>query len=146
MGRKDANPPAAPTMRRHAALETATLLRRLAYEVSRASKSGGEGAVHDLRVAIRRLAQCLRVFDQFFPHGKARKLRRALKEMVDLASEVRDRDVATELLAKAKIAPESGLQQRLLEERNAARRALVTELKRWVRNNSSRKWRSALEI
>lgn len=146
MGRKDANPAAAPTMRRHAALETATLLRRLAYEVSRASKSGGEGAVHDLRVAIRRLAQCLRVFDQFFPRGKTRKLRRALKEMVDLASEVRDRDIATELLAKAKIGPESGLQRRLLEERNAARRALVTELKRWVRNNSSRKWRSALEI
>jgi hypothetical protein len=66
--------------------------------------------------------------------------------MVDLASEVRDRDIAAELLSKAKIGPDSAIERRLLDERNTARRALVTELKHWVRSNSSRKWRSALEI
>ncbi len=134
------------TLRRHALQQTATLLRRLAYEAGRASKSPDAASVHDLRVAIRRLTQCLRVFHQFFPRGKARKIRRALKEMVDLASEVRDRDIAAGLLARAKIAPESDLPRRLLEERGAAQRVLVTELKQWTRSNSSRKWRSLLEL
>ena len=139
-------PGAAPTLRRHACQQTAILLRRMAYEAGRASKSADATSVHDLRVAIRRLSQCLLVFRQFFPPGKARKIRKALKEMVDLASEVRDRDIARELLVNAKIAPESALPRRLLEERGAARRALVTELKQWTRSNSSRKWRSLLDL
>jgi CHAD domain-containing protein len=114
--------------------------------MGRTAKSGDTEAVHDLRVAIRRLAQCLRVFEQFFPRDKTRKIRRALKEMVDLASEVRDRDVALALVASAKIAPKSELPRRLAEDRRAAQLALVTELKQWIRSNLSRKWRSALEM
>lgn len=146
MGQNEPDAAPAPTLRRHAFQQTANRLRRLAYEVGRASKSSDTESVHDLRVAIRRLAQCLRVFEQFFPHGKTRKIRRALKEMADLASEVRDRDVATALLVKARIAPESELPRRLAEGRRSAQRALVTELKQWTRGNSSRKWRSLLEL
>jgi CHAD domain-containing protein len=102
--------------------------------------------VHDLRVAIRRLAQCLRVFGQFFPRRETRRIRRALKEMVDLASEVRNRDIAAELIARAKIGPESELPRRLAQERGAAHKVLVMELKQWARSNSSRKWRSLLEL
>lgn len=138
--------PPPPTLRRHASLQTANRLRRLAYEVGRAAKSGGSASVHDLRVAIRRLSLCLRVFEQLFPHGKTRKIRRALKEMVDLASQVRNRDVALALLAKAKLPASSELPRRLAEERRAAHGALVTELKQWTRSNLSRKWRSALEL
>jgi CHAD domain-containing protein len=146
MGRKEARAAPAPTLRRHASQLTANRLRRLAYEVGRAAKSSDAESVHDLRVAIRRLAQCLRVFEQLFPGDKTRKIRRALKGMADLASEVRDRDVAAALLGKAKIAPESELPRRLAEERRAAQRALVTELKQFVRSNLSRKWRSVLEL
>ena len=146
MGRKEPDAAPAPTLRRHAFQQTANRLRRLAYEVGRASKSGDTESIHDLRVSIRRLAQCLRVFEQFFPHGKTRKIRRTLKDMADLASAVRDRDVAAALLAKAKIAPESELPRRLAEGRRAAQRALVTELKQFTRSNLSRKWRSLLEL
>jgi hypothetical protein len=66
--------------------------------------------------------------------------------MADLASEVRDRDVAAALLVKAAIAPEAELPLRLAEGRRTALRALVTELKQWTRSNLSRKWRSALEL
>ena len=114
--------------------------------MGRAAKSADSDAVHDLRVAIRRLAQCLRVFEQFFPRDRTRKIRRALKQMVDLASEVRDRDVALVLVSKAKIAPKSELPRRLADDRRSAQRALVTELKQWIRGNLSRKWRSALEL
>jgi CHAD domain-containing protein len=146
MGRKEPPAAPAPTLRRHAEQLAQNRLRRLAYAVGRAAKSGDAEAVHDLRVAIRRLAQCLKVFEQFFPRDKTRKIRRALKEMVDLASEVRDRDVALTLVAKAKIAPKSELPRRLADDRRAARQVLVTGLKQWIRNNLSRKWRSALEL
>ena len=146
MGRKEPQAAPAPTLRRHAAQLAANRLRRLAYAVGRAAKSADSDAVHDLRVAIRRLAQCLRVFEQFFPRDRTRKIRRALKQMVDLASEVRDRDVALVLVSKAKIAPKSELPRRLADDRRSAQRALVTELKQWIRGNLSRKWRSALEL
>jgi hypothetical protein len=86
------------------------------------------------------------VFEQFFPRDKTRKIRRALKQMVDLASEVRDRDVALALVAEAKIAPKSELPRRLADDRRAAQAVLVTELKQWIGSNLSRKWRSALEL
>ncbi|HXN49566.1 MAG TPA: CHAD domain-containing protein [Bryobacteraceae bacterium] len=146
MGRKEPTAAPAPTLRRHVAQLAQNRLRRLAYAVGRTAKSADTEAVHDLRVAIRRLAQCLRVFEQFFPRDKTRKIRRALKEMVDRASEVRDRDVALALVASAKIAPKSDLPRRLADDRRAAQLVLVTELKQWIRGNLSRKWRSALEM
>jgi len=146
MGRKEQPAAPAPTLRRHAAQLAQNRLRRLAYAVGRAAKSADAEAVHDLRVAIRRLAQCLRVFEQFFPRDKTRKIRRALREMVDLASEVRDRDIALALVAAAKIAPKSELPRRLADDRRAAQQVLVTELKQWIRSNLSRKLRTALEL
>jgi len=146
MGRKEPSAAPAPTLRRHALQLAQNRLRRLAYAVGRTAKSGDTEAVHDLRVAIRRLAQCLRVFEQFFPRDRTRKIRRALKEMVDLASKVRDRDIALALVAKARISPKCELPRRLADDRRAAQLALVTELKQWIRSNLSSKWRSALEM
>jgi CHAD domain-containing protein len=146
MGRKKPDADAATPVRRYASQQTATLLRRLAYEAGRTAKSGDAASVHDLRVAIRRLAQCLRVFDQFFRRGVTKKIRRALKELADVASEVRNRDVARALVAKAKLEPECGLERRLAEERGRAQRELAAKLREWTRSDRSRKWRSALDL
>jgi CHAD domain-containing protein len=129
------------TMRRQAMQQTATLLRRLAYDAGRASKSGGADSVHDLRVSIRRLAQCLQVFGQYFPRGKTKKIREKLKEIIDLASEVRNRDVAVALIGE-----ESNLTPLLARERREASRLLTAALKRWTQRDSYRKWRSRLEL
>jgi CHAD domain-containing protein len=138
--------PSAVPLRRHAAQQTATLLRRLAYEVGRASGSSGAGTVHDLRVSVRRLAQCLQVFAQFFPRAKAKRIRARLKRMLDEASEVRNRDVAAALLAKAGVAPEAALALELARERREAARQLTADLRHWMRRHSFRKWRSWLEL
>lgn len=138
--------PSAVSIRRHGLQQTATLLRRLAYNVGRASKSSGAGPVHDLRVSIRRLAQCLQVFAQFLPRAKAKRIRGRLKRMLDEASEVRNRDVAAALLAKAGVAPDSPLALELARERREAARQLTVALKHWMRRNSFRKWRSRLEL
>src|SRR5690242_18950966 len=94
-------------LRTYALQQTRTLLRRLAFQINRAGRAGDADAVHDLRVAIRRFAQCLRAFDQCYPHGHGRKIQRKLKSLMQAASAVRDRDIAMELMRTAGIAEKS---------------------------------------
>src|SRR4051812_44141846 len=82
-------------------LQTAILLRRLAFQVSHAAKSADHEAVHDLRVAIRRLNRCLRAFSQFYPGQSWKKIRRRLRHLMDAAGDVRDRDIAANMLQEA---------------------------------------------
>ena len=99
-----------------------------------------------LRVSIRRLAQCLRVFGQFFPRERGKKIQHRLRTLMDLASAVRDIDIALELLAAARIPSDSALVQVLSEERAGAERSLVGTLERWSRHGFQEKWRSRLEL
>jgi CHAD domain-containing protein len=133
-------------VRDYAAEQTSTLLRRLAYQASRTAKLADVDAIHDLRVSIRRLAQCLRVCSQFFPRERTRKIRQKLEAVMDLASQVRDRDIAVELLAGAPPLPDSTLAQVLSDERTEAERLLVAALERWNRRSFHKKWRSRLGL
>jgi CHAD domain-containing protein len=135
-----------PTMREYAVLQTAVLLRRLAFQVNRAAKSGEAEALHDLRVAIRRFSRALRAFAQFFPGGSGKKVRRQLAHMMDSAARVRDRDIALGLLAEAGIPPRSAIVTRLATERRHASQDLLLELRRWRTRSFSRKWRGQLEL
>jgi len=132
-------------MREYARLQTAVLLRRLAFQVNRASRFGDADSIHDLRVAIRRLSQCLRVFAQFFPGGSANKVRKQLRGLMRIAGEVRDRDIAAGLLAAAGV-PRAAVVTRLEAERRAAVHDLMLEIRRWQSQGFSRKWRSRLEL
>ena len=85
-------------MREYAVLQTAILLRRLAFQVNRAAKSGEAEAIHDLRVAIRRFSRALRAFAQFFPGRSGKKVRSQLAQVMAAAASVRDLDIALELL------------------------------------------------
>lgn len=49
--------------------------------------------VHQLRVATRRANAAVRAFGEFLPRGKAKKLRRLLREIRRAAGEARDQDV-----------------------------------------------------
>ena len=81
-------------IREYAQGQASDLLRRMAFQSNRVTRVKQEETVHDLRVSIRRLTQCLRVFEQFFPQDRAKGLRRKLGDILDLASEVRNRDIA----------------------------------------------------
>ena len=129
-------------MREFALLQTAVLLRRLAFEVNRAAKNGNDMAIHDLRVAIRRFSRCLRVFAQFYPGKSWKKIRRQLADLMEAAGAVRDLDIALQLLAEAG-AP--SLDTRL-DERRRANAHLQQELRRFRTRNLFRKWRSQLEL
>jgi CHAD domain-containing protein len=130
----------------YARRQASDLLRRMAFQANRVARVKDPEVVHDLRVSIRRLTQCLRVFDEFFPGGQAKRLRRKLRGVMDLASEVRNRDIALSLLGAARIPGGSALAQGLSQERKAAERALLAGLKRWSRRDSERKWRARLGL
>jgi CHAD domain-containing protein len=133
-------------IRRHATDQASVLLRRMAYQASRTSQLQDADTIHDLRVSIRRLTECLRVFDQFFPREKAKRVRRKLDALMDLSSEVRNRDIALTLLGRAAIPAGSPLVSTLSQERDGAVQVLREALKRWSRRGFHRRWRSRLGV
>jgi len=118
-------------MREYVEEQTEKLQRKLAKEVSRAAEDASEDAVHDLRVAIRRLNRCLQVFSKLFPKRPRKEVRSRLHDLMDAAGEVRDRDIAVELLKNAGVKPDSAVLQRLADERLAAWEKLSTMLRQW---------------
>ena len=137
------------SMRAFALQQTRTLLRRLAYQVSRASRPGDPRVVDDLRAAAGRFNRCLRLFGQFLPAGKSKKVHRELKEVLDLAAAVRDCDMALELLREARIPGGSNgskLFVTLSREREEAETWLRACVRRLGRRSFSQKWRAGLRL
>jgi CHAD domain-containing protein len=133
-------------MRQYARLQTAVLLRRLAFQVHRTGLSGGADSIHDLRVAIRRLSRCLRAFAQFYPGRSWKKTRSELASLMEAAGRVRDRDITLELLGECGASPRAAIVKQLAAERDAAARDLLGEIRRWEHRDFSRKWRARLEL
>ena len=130
---------------RFASTQADKRLGRLAFEVNHALKSRNPETVHDLRVALRRFAQALRVFKPCFRGKEVRKIRRDVKRTLGLAGEVRNCDIALQLLSKSKQAKQADFLPKLASSRREAERTLVPVLKQWMERKSSRKWRVALE-
>ena len=133
-------------MRDYVRLQTGILLRRLAIQVTRTARTGNADAIHDLRVSIRRLKRCLRVFAQFYPARSWKPVLRRLAELMDACANVRDRDIAIGLLQQAGVPAASPLLRQLEGERRAAVQELRLELDRWRQSRFSRQWRVQLEI
>ena len=133
-------------MREYVRLQTGILLRSLASQVNRTARSGDAGAIHDLRVAIRRLSRCLRVFARFYPGSSWKRMRRRLADLMEACGSVRDRDIAIGLLAAAGVPAASPLLRQLDEERRAADRELRRELRRWRDGGFRRQWRARLDL
>jgi len=134
------------SIRKHALQLASVLLRRFAFEVNRTAKPGDPEAIHDLRVSIRRLTHCLRLFERFFPRGEAKEIRRDLKALMTQAAQIRNRDVAIDLLHRAGIRTASAILASMEQEREHGRRQLVESLKRWSHRGSFKKWRSRLDL
>ena len=133
-------------MREFVHQQTLILLRRFSLQVTRAARTDDPEAIHHLRVSIRRLSRCLRVFAQFYPGRGWKKFRRHLKELMDACGRVRDRDVALSVLANAGFTADSIVVRRLNRDRTAALLELMALLRRWKRRGASQKWRAQLGI
>ena len=119
-------------------------LGRLAFQINRTLKSRDAEAVHDLRVALRRFSQVLRVFKPCFRGKEVRKIRRELKQIMDLAGDVRNCDIALKLMAKSQRRDTTGVPPKLGNLRREGERALIAFLRRWVDRKSSLKWRGVV--
>jgi CHAD domain-containing protein len=138
--------PERPPMEAYAASEAARLLQKFADQVEVARGSSDPDAVHDLRVSIRRFGQCLRVFRQFFPASGRRRVRRRLKKVMRRAAEVRNRDIAMDLLVSLGVAKKAVVLRRMAAGRAEAASALGAALDRWSQRGSAAVWRARLEL
>lgn len=128
----------------YAAVQVDKLLGQLAFQVSGTMRRHGPDEVHDLRVAVRRLDQALLVFEPCFPAKEATKIRGRLKEMMALAGEVRNCDIALKFLFRSDLTEPDALKSRLQTGRQEAERNLLGLLRRWTERNWSAKWRRSL--
>jgi CHAD domain-containing protein len=74
--------------------------RALRDELKRCRKRYSEEAVHDLRVATRRLISTLELVDRIHPDANLRKARRTLKKQLDLFGPLRDVQVQLPTIEK----------------------------------------------
>jgi CHAD domain-containing protein len=120
------------------------LLERLAYQVNVTIHSHHAEPIHDLRVATRRFQTALALFKGHFPARDLKKIKRRLKDLMDLSSEVRDFDIATKVLTKSGLPGAAPVKEKLAEQRKESLSQLVAALRRWASRNSSQKWRAVL--
>ena len=135
-------------MREFVFAQTADLLRQLSKQLKqlkRAPRKLDADAIHDVRVAIRRLRECLRIFSKFYPGKEWKKVRRELGQIMHACGDVRDRDIALGLLAEAGVPDDSKLVARLRKERQAADRHLLREVTRWKKSGCGRELKAQVE-
>lgn len=133
-------------MKEYAQARIAALIAKLVSQAKRAAENADEEAVHDLRVAIRRLSRALREFAQFFPGKSWKQIRRELSALMDCAADVRDRDIAAKLLEKAGVESNARVIATLGKRRNTAAEALQQALREWGKRNAARQWKGALQL
>ena len=124
----------------YAADRARELMRKLAKEVERSRKHGDADAIHDLRVSVRRLAQCLDVFGGLFPDESAKRLRKRIRKIRRLAGEVRDRDITIEKLSGLDIPAPDGFAERMRKERADAYDVLAAKLEGLSRKKRIAAW------
>ena len=135
-------------MREYVVAQTAELFQHLAVQLKQLKHAPPENdadAIHDVRVAIRRLRQCLRIFSKFYGGDSWREVRRELAGVMRACGEVRDRDIAIGLLTESGVPADSKLVVRLRRERRAADRDLRRDLADWKRHGGARKFQTHLE-
>jgi len=118
-------------------------MERVAFEANRTEKSPNPEAVHDLRVAIRRLQQGLITFKALFPRKTAKRIRKQLKEVLSAAGNLRNCDIALGILSEKKGLSTAGLIRHVEELRRRAQKSLLqilaslslrTRVSKWCRH------------
>ena len=108
------------TLQVYAERKIGELEARVESEARKTLENGHADAIHDLRVSIRRLTQALRAFEALVGKKRAKQLRRRLRRWMDAAAEIRNRDIALELLAASGMEAGGAVAGRLIAARQAA--------------------------
>ena len=121
-------------------------LVRLEEEWARCAEHSGADSVHDLRVAIRRLREALRLFKSLFPKQQRKQVRTELSLNMSLAGRTRDIDIARDSFARADVQLSPELVLHLSNERAVAEAALRASLSAGLRSGFGARWRDTLRL
>jgi CHAD domain-containing protein len=123
---------------------TAARLKKLDSELTHVAREPKDpGAIHDLRVSIRRLSRELQVFEEWFHPAQIKRIRGRLRKLMEHCAAVRNCDVAIEVLRAAGCRSPK-LEAGLEEERRRMREVLTRKLASWQRRDRVREWRGHL--
>jgi CHAD domain-containing protein len=129
------------TMREYAIAKTLALMDDLRAALKLAAEAPDEEAVHKLRVAIRRFQQALRLFGQYLKPGGVEKIKAKLRVIMQIAGELRNRDIAIGLTTEA-----GGNAIALADQRAEYDQHLATAVRPLVDPTLARKWRRQLGL
>jgi CHAD domain-containing protein len=129
-----------------AQLQISERLKKLEAELKNAADLPEDpDAIHDLRVAIRRLNQGLRVFHGWFQTRSVKKLRGRLKKLMEKCGAVRNCDIAVEVLKTAGW-KDAAVFQALEKERARTDKKLNRTLHQWQHRHRAQRWREHLQV
>jgi len=119
------------------------LLDKMAAAFKKAQRRPGPAAIHDVRVSIRRLRQCLNIFEAQFPGQSVEKINNRIHKVLKAAGKLRNFDIAMELLKQSK-QTDRILVRALREDRKEGAKAIQDRLAKLSEKNSVEKWRARL--
>ena len=97
-------------------LKSTSLLATVGDRIAEADASSAPERIHQLRTAIRRLREVLRVFSDFYKGHKIEVLRKELRDLMHLAAEIRNRDITLDLIESSDV-PAVRLRSALQDDR-----------------------------
>jgi CHAD domain-containing protein len=122
------------------------LLGRVHQEWQRCAECSDADAVHDFRVSLRRFGETLRLFRPLMPRTGSKQVRSERRQVMQLAGNTRDVDIAREAFVSSDIAIPPDLDNFLATERAIAEAALRASLAVGLTTAFPRRWESALEL
>jgi CHAD domain-containing protein len=126
--------------------QTSARLGKLEAELKNAAGMPDDAdAIHDLRVAIRRLNQVLRVFQPWLSADGRKKLHGRLKRLMRRCAAARNFDIAVEVLTAAGC-EDARVIESLRKERDRVEMKLRRTLKKSRRRNPARRYQEHLKI
>lgn len=139
-----ATPNAASDLDSFALAQTHARWTSLRAEIERAATAPDEDAIHDVRVAIRRLSTALALFGFAFADKGRRRVRRELRDLRRLAGEARDRDIASRLAKAEGFRKSHPIAKRWRKERERAAKTLIAALRKVQSDSAADRWRKQL--
>jgi len=129
------------TFAKFARAQTRLRLKGVSAAVRRATKRPEEPeTAHELRVAIRRFLQCLRMFDGLFTARSVEDVRKPIRKLMSLAGAKRDYDIGLQVLEEAGLRPQSAVMLEFREKRDRELKALARYLGRWKIRRDAELW------
>jgi CHAD domain-containing protein len=133
-------------MKQFVQMQTSERLKKLESELKNTFDLPEDpDAIHDLRVAIRRLNQTLRVFMAWLDARRVTKLRARLKKLMERCGAVRNCDIAMAVLKAAEWQGGSVLQS-LEKERTHTCKRLRKTLQKWHHSHRAERWREKFAV